>query len=195
MRTLGDAWGWYLATRDNLARMQRIGRLYWEKIPWDVHPMGRDDTFRMLEAGEVEQETAKSLAPIDDLAVMVLFTVFEAEVRAYLAARVRPDADRLTDPILREAANDAIRGVEEGSFYLRVLEPLKKQDPALADLVTQVNQVRDFRNWVAHGRRDRPKNNVDPKSAYDRLREFLDALGIATEAEAPIFEEGGATFG
>jgi hypothetical protein len=36
---------------------------------------------------------------------------------------------------------------------------------------------------VAHGRRDRPKNNIEPLAAYERLSDFLDALGIAVEPE------------
>ena len=84
------------------------------------------------------------------------------------------------------AAEDAIRGVEEGSFYRRVLEPLKRQERVSADLITQVDQVREYRNWVAHGRRDAPTNNVTPELAYERLKEFLAVLGIAAESE----EEG-----
>jgi len=44
------------------------------------------------------------------------------------------------------------------------------------DLTTQVNQVRKFRNWVAHGRRDEPENSVDPKAAKGRLDLYLQRL-------------------
>jgi uncharacterized protein YutE (UPF0331/DUF86 family) len=100
-----------------------------------------------------------------------------------LAARIKPEAAGLTDPILKEAADDALQGVEEGSFYRRVLSPLKEQGRISAELVTQVDQVRDYRNWVAHGRRDVPTNNVTPELAYERLNEFLAVLGIAAESE------------
>ena len=82
------------------------------------------------------EETAASLKPIDDLAVIVLFSVFESHVRDYLVERIEPSANELTDPILKEAAEDAIQGIKEGSFYRRVLEPLKKQQRVSADLVT-----------------------------------------------------------
>ncbi len=183
MRTLADAWEWYLATRDSLRRMQRIGRRYWNTIPWETQAIGRDDEFRTLEGPQVEAETEKSLAPIDDLAVVVLFSVFEAVVRRYLIDQIQPEADGLSDPILKQAAEEAIQGVQEGSFFNRVLEPLKGQKPDLADLVTQVNQVRKYRNWVAHGGRGRPENNIDPRSAFDRLRAFLEALHIPVESE------------
>ena len=108
-------------------------------------------------------------------------------MRDYLVARIKPEAAELTDPILKEAAQDAIQGVEEGSFYRRVLYPLKEQERVSADIVTQVDQVRDYRNWVAHGRRERATDlsNVTPRLAYERLREFLALLGIAAESERP----------
>lgn len=120
---------------------------------------------------------------MDDLAIVVLFSVFESLVRSHVVEIIGPEAAALADPILRHAADGAIRGVQEGSFSSRVLEPLKEQGRVSADLVTQVNQVRDYRNWVAHGRRDRPKNNIEPLEAYERLSDFLDALGIAVESE------------
>jgi hypothetical protein len=85
--------------------------------------------------------------------------------------------------ILKEAADDAVQGVTEGSFYRRVLEPLKKRGRVSADLIIQVDQVREYRNWVAHGRRDAPTDNVTPEMAYDRPSVLLAALGIAAESE------------
>jgi|SRR5579884_2223176 len=192
MKTLADAWEWYAATRRSLERMQRIGAKYWDEIPWDSAAIGRDDDLRMLEARVIREETTRSLTPIDDLAVVVLFSVFESIVRDYLVAKIRPEAARLSIPILKEAADDAIRGVEEGSFYRRVLEPLKLQARIPADLVTRVDQVRDFRNWVAHGRRDEPTNNVKPRAAYERLQAFLEALNVAVKTEAVQAEQPGA---
>jgi hypothetical protein len=183
MNTLADAWDWYVSTRRTLERMQRLGARYWNDFQWETAAIGRDDEFRMLEAAEIATQTTTSLAPIDDLAVVVLFSVFESLVRSHVVALIKPEATALSDPILKQAAEDAIRGIEEGSFYRRVLEPLKEQGRVSADLITQVDQVRDYRNWVAHGRRDIPTNNIAPKSAYERLKEFLDALGIAVESE------------
>jgi hypothetical protein len=184
MKTLGDAWEWYNATKQNLARMRRLGEKHWDSLAsLPDASVWHDDHFKWLEAGDIEAETAVSLRPIDDLAVVLLFSVFESRVRDYLIELIEPQAHAITHPILKEAADDAIQGVREGSFYRRVLDPLKKQSSLVADLVTQVDQVRDYRNWVAHGRRDAPTNNVTPKTAYDRLTEFLAALGITGESE------------
>ncbi len=185
MRTLADAWNWYKATKQNLARMQRLGERHWSGFLADAS-IWQDDHFRMLEAPDIVAETTASLKPIDDLAVVVLFSVFESRVRDYLIELIKPQAERIADPILKEAAADAMQGVTEGSFYRRVLEPLKKQERVSAYLITQVDQVREYRNWVAHGRRDAPTNNVTPEMAYDRLIEFLAALGIAAESEEEL---------
>jgi hypothetical protein len=194
MKTLAEAWNWYAATKRNLERMRRLGNKHWDDPSLEGASIWRDDQFRFLMSSVIDAETKASLKPIDDLAVVVLFSVFESQVRDYLAARIKPEAAGLTDPILRQAADEAVQGIEEGSFYRHVLYPLKEQSRVSADLVTQTDQVRDYRNWVAHGRRDVPANNVTPKMAYDRLADFLAVLGIAVESEEnpAVRPEGGS---
>jgi hypothetical protein len=186
MNTLADAWNWYCATKQSLGRMRRLGEKHWNSSTLAHTSTRQDDAFRMLEGAEIVDETEVSLKPIDDLAVVVLFSVFESRVRDDLIERMKPQAAVIHDPILSEAANEAVRGVEEGSFFGRVLEPLKRQHRVSAELVTQVDQVRDYRNWVAHGRREAPTNNVTPLTAFTRLAEFLDALGIAVATEQNV---------
>jgi hypothetical protein len=108
MNTLADAWEWYHSTQRNLTRTQRIGRKYWDEIAGQVPSIGQDDDFKMLEAEDIETETTASLIPIDDLAVVVLFSVFEAAVRSHVVAMIGPEAAGLARPILKHAANDAI---------------------------------------------------------------------------------------
>lgn len=185
MKTLADAWNWYEVTKRSLGRMRRLGARHWNDDSLVDASIWKDERFKTLEAPDIISETTTSLKPIDDLAIVVLFSVFESQVRNYLVAQIEPEASRLSDPILKAAAEDAIQGVEEGSFYRRVLAPLKERGRVAADLVTQVDQVRNYRNWVAHGRRERASeiSNVTPQMAFDRLAEFLAVLGIAIEAE------------
>ncbi|HYT89355.1 MAG TPA: hypothetical protein VEL76_11670 [Gemmataceae bacterium] len=192
MKTLAGAWNWYEATKRNLRRMWRLGSKYWAHPSLKDASIWQDDQFRMLEASDIVAETTASLDPIDDLAVIVLFSVFESQVRDHLALRLKPEKDTLKDPILTEAAADALRGVEEGSFYRRVLCPLQAQGLVPPDLVEQVNQVRKYRNWAAHGRRERDAEMSigTPDVAYKRLKDFLAKLGIAIEVEER--ESGGA---
>jgi hypothetical protein len=181
MKTLPEAWKWYEVTKEDLQRMRRLGEKYWNDPSMENASLWQDERFRMLEKEEIVAGTEVSLGHIDDLAVVVLFSVFESVVRDILIGLIRPEANNIIHPILKEAASDVLRGVEEGSFYRRVLEPLKKQHPRLADIITQIDQVRDYRNWVAHGRREVPTNNVTPGQAYERLTEFLAALGQRDE--------------
>jgi hypothetical protein len=185
MKTLADAWNWYEATKRNLGRMLRLGSRHWSDPSLEGASIWQDDQFKMLDPSDIVAESTASLKPIDDLAIVVLFSVFESHVRDYLAAKIKPEASGLSDPILKDAADDAIRGVEEGSFFRRVLQPLKEQGRVDADLVTRIDQVRNYRNWIAHGRRERAVDvsNVTPGMAYERLTEFLAVLGIAAEAE------------
>jgi hypothetical protein len=60
-------------------------------------------------------------------------------------------------------------------------ESYKDLDP---DTRTLVDQVRHYRNWVAHGRRGLVKNNVDPEVAIRRLEKFLELLDADSAAAA-----------
>ncbi len=131
MKTLDDAWRWYHDTRTNLQRLNRLARRYWKYLPWDG-PLGRDDDFRLLESPAVLAETAFSLEFLDDLAVVVLFSVFEQTVRGHVHGEVATAATDIRHPALQDAAADTLRVIEVGSFA-RVMEPYKEGH---ADLVT-----------------------------------------------------------
>ena len=92
-------------------------------------------------------------------------------------SQIRPETALLRHQSLRDAADEATEKIRIGSFY-HVLGPFRAQDP---DLVEEVDQVREYRNWVAHGRRTKLKNAVTPKVAYDRLARFL-AKYVAMES-------------
>jgi hypothetical protein len=154
--------------------MKRIAQRYWRELPWEGR-LGNDDVFRLLKPRDVVEESELGEGPLDDLAILVLFSVFEAQVRQFVYDQIRAEASRLTHPTLVHAANETLQKVEEGSFF-RVLEPYK---PADANLVEEVNQVRRYRNWVAHGRRGKPAVALVPREAFERLNRFLDVIGLA----------------
>ena len=154
--------------------MARLGGKYWDELPWEGS-LGRDDSFRLQEATQVEEKSRAVLDDLEDLCVLLLFSVFEATVRERALADVAEELPILRHPTLvqaMETLNDTIR---HGSFY-RVMEAYKGLD---ADLVEEVNQVRRYRNWVAHGRQGVQPDNVGPDVAYDRLRRFLERLAIS----------------
>ena len=79
----------------------------------------------------------------------------------------------LRHPALLQAVDSLTDAIKHGSFF-KVLEAYKSLDHGL---IEGVNQVRRYRNWVAHGRRAEQPDFVEPRVAYDRLRDFLDRMG------------------
>ena len=125
MTTLDDAWRWYQATRRQLRVVRRLGEKHWDEMPW-AGPLGRDAFFRDLSAGQIVADATVGLTPLDDLAVVVLFSVFEAAVRETVLTGIAGEADRLQHPTLKHAAEEAATAIKEGSFF-RVLEPFKAE--------------------------------------------------------------------
>jgi hypothetical protein len=171
MTSLEDAWRWYQATRQQLRLIQRLARRYWTELPWDG-PLGRDDQIRDVDASGLVLETQSTLEELDDLAVLVLFSAFESMVRIRVLSDVKNEKSAVRHAVLVEAVLDAIQRVEEGSFYW-VLSPFKNLNH---NLVEEVNQVRHYRNWVAHGRRGAKPSTVDPRTAFVRLNGFWELL-------------------
>lgn len=169
---LDDAWKWYSSVHQTTLAMLAMGKKHWDALPWEG-ALGRDERLRQIQASEILDWVKVVLADLDDLCVLLLFSVFEATVRERALADVAAELPTLRHPALQHAVRTLNEALEHGSFY-KVTEAYKALDP---DLVEQVNQVRKYRNWVAHGRRGEPQNAVDPHTAYVRLKRFLDRLG------------------
>src|SRR5262249_20341403 len=116
---------------------------------------------------------------IEDLAVLVLFAVFEAMVRDHLITEIGAEIQGkgVSHTLLLRSFQDLVHQLGEGSFF-RVLEPYKSLDP---NLVEQVNQVRRYQNWVAHGRHSTQPERVDPLTAYKRLSRLWNLLNPSTQ--------------
>lgn len=190
MTTLDDAWMWYRAVADGMKRLTHLAK-FWGKFPWGqqdewVAQVERDNVLRHVEsvhlAGNAELVTNEH----DDLAVLVLFSVFEAIVRDHLKTQLAPEINRLQHPNLKKAGKDVLDSVEHGSFGL-LLQAFKLEEKE-KNLVEQVNQVRAHRNWVAHGRRPemRPQTYVRPRDAYERMSEFLKLILSLNAVSPPI---------
>lgn len=190
MTTLEDAWQWYEDVKRTLKRMYRLGARYWNVIPWDQPPWRNDNHFIFLETEDITAPATNALRHLDDLAIVVLFSVFEAIVRGNILEQIgRTDSPR-QHPVVRQAIDAAKDRIGEGSFY-RVLESYKGIDDPL---IEEVNQVRKYRNWVAHGKRAAQPPFVSPDVAHNRLARFLArffAPVIITEEWIALMREGG----
>jgi len=154
IRSLEDAWKWYEAVRTLAHDMKNLaGRC--DGPEWEG-ALNSSNRLRDRSAADLHDMSERILDDLDHLAVLVLFSVFEATVRACAGA----DVDRATEIITHVAVKQAVKelkdAIESGSFA-KVTDAYKKMD---TDLTEQVNQVRKFRNWVAHGRRNKPQKSA-----------------------------------
>lgn len=182
--TLDDAWAWYESAKKLLLAMHQLGAKHWDDLAWEGD-LGRDNLLRDLESSEIVERSDAILTDLDNLCVLLLFSVFEAVVRDRVLQDIADELPQARHPAIQQAIVDLKENIEHGSFF-RVLQSYKALD---VDLVEQVNQVRKFRNWVAHGRRGAPENRVAPRKAYERLQLFLDRVqampGGPPTAESP----------
>lgn len=168
MMTFDEAWDWYVKTRKQLELLGRVGRRHWDHLPW-AGELGRDEKLKRIEADDIVADTGFSLDHLDDFAVLILFSAFESILRDRARADIQEDRERLVNPLATRILDEAVHALEQSSVF-RILDLYRSQD---ANLVEEVNQVRRYRNWVAHGRRGQCPTEVDPESAYGRLRRFL----------------------
>lgn len=173
MTSIEDAWTWCQNAKQGCLTLNALGR-YWATLPWDQLPTppGR---LAHLEADELFTLGSVIQSPLDDLGVLVLFSAFESEVRDSVLSAVTPELQSLSHPVAQEAVKKLTEEIEEGSFF-RLLNALKVTGDK--GLIEEVNQVRKYRNWVAHGRRGDEPDRVDPKTAYERLTRFLQMIGL-----------------
>jgi hypothetical protein len=82
------------------------------------------------------------LSDLEDLAVLVLFSVFEATVRTQALAEIEREVGQISHVAILQAIKDLKDAMENGSFA-KVTRALKKMD---TDLTTQIDQIRKFRN-------------------------------------------------
>jgi hypothetical protein len=170
--SLDDAWHWYKSTRQLARTMERLGGKHWNDLPWD-QSLGRDNHLKHLTSTEILSFSQTVLEDLDDLCVLLLFSVFESIIRDRVLTEVKAEFPVVRHVAIRRALDEMREGIEQGGIS-KVLDPYKDID---SNLVEEVNQVRRYRNWVAHGRRTEQPAAVNPTTAYDRLKRFLELLG------------------
>ena len=120
--------------------MDRIARRYWDD-PRLEGLLGLDNKFRTLSKGDIQDKARLILEDLDDLAVLLPFSVFEAEVRGQTLEGVERE---LTTPPRHPALKDTIDEMKDtirnGSFGM-LTQMYRNLDP---DLKTQVDRYVGF---------------------------------------------------
>jgi hypothetical protein len=110
---------------------------------------------------------------LSDLTVLALFAVFEQALLDHLILTGQKVRQGLASGIQDALVSRAFEGLDRWPLG-DILDVYKVVlDPAL---VGMVKQVKDYRDWVAHGKKEAPSARIDPKSAHERLSTFLSAL-------------------
>lgn len=184
MRSIDDAWRWYEAVKKLVGWIDRMAKRYWSE---DVEGLTLRDTlhnvnvFRHVDSVAIQDLARRVSEDLDDLAVLLLFSVFEATVRERTLEEMERELETpLRHLVLKKAIADARDTIEHGSFG-RITDSYKELN---SNARTLVDQVRHYRNWVAHGRRNVVKNHVDPETALFRLKRFLELLDAEATAAA-----------
>src|SRR5262245_12217685 len=122
IRSLDDAWKWYSAVRMLAYDMRKLAGKWGTPELHEV--LSRDNRLRERTAADLKNGANAILDDLNDLAVLVLFSVFEVTVRD----RAKADADRETASIrhlaVLRAVKDLKEAIENGSFD-RVTESYK----------------------------------------------------------------------
>jgi hypothetical protein len=195
MTTLEDAWTWYRSASEGTKWLTHLAK-FWGTFPWEqadewVDEIAKDNVLRHIEVSKMTDTAKVVRTELDDLAVLVLFSVFEANVRDHLTSQLQPEVDTLRHPSLKKAGDEVMDAIAHGSIG-RLLQSFKLGDSS-KELVMQVDQVRDHRNWVAHGRRADmlPKAFIRPEDAYERLTQFLKLIRSFDPFTPPVGEAEG----
>jgi hypothetical protein len=181
IRTLDDAYHWYEAVTRLTHNMRRMALKYWDSEELS-EVLARDNAFRERTSAAILDDADQVLEDLEDLAVLVLFTVFEAEVREIAQVDVERLRREMSHPAMIIASRDLEDAIKRGSFS-KITAAYQPMD---VDLTAQIDQIRGFRNWVGHGRRDSAKNLTNPESAIARMRNYVEKLGaLVTAPEEP----------
>lgn len=145
------------------------------------------------EANTVLQDAAKQAA---DLAILALFATFERFVIEHLQTANRLLAAGYPEQYSARLAEKFESEVEYWRF-VEILNLFKGEVDA--DLIGQVKQIKQYRDWIAHQNPNKPTpTQATPETAFDVLTKMIEQIRLtqtppaekeAVEAAAPVSAE------
>lgn len=167
MNKLQEIMQWYKLTIESQRITLKILNSSPELVPLDSSLA----EYRLSEAKEI---LLKAENELNDLTVLSLVAVFEQLVIDYLKdlgmETIKKEEEILSKSVLKYALKNSDRW-----HFKDILDIFKSI--ISNELVGNVKQVYDYRNWVAHGKKETTSvTKIDPDVAYDRLSEFIGRL-------------------
>ncbi len=162
--------GWFSVTRDC---MRITSRVLERGIRDAITPK---HVFSQRSVPESLASVEEAKTQVEDFVVLALVSTFERCVRDFLAGLPRNAASGTT-PLDEAVRTELLKDLEFWRLSDRLLAVFAAHLPA--QLIGQVKQVVEYRNWIAHGRSAaKTPTNVVPQYAYKVLSEFLQQAGI-----------------
>jgi hypothetical protein len=121
--SLKDAWGWYESVLTLAGDMKRLGERFWNREDWS-EALSRDNRFQSVRAIDLQDRARTISDDLDDLAVLLMFSVFEAIVRDQARIDVEDSLPKRLHPAVDHAIKELKEEIESGSFG-RVRRPLR----------------------------------------------------------------------
>src|SRR5580658_5022783 len=103
--SLADAWHWYQRARLLAQTMERLGKNHWNNLPWEGD-LGRDSHLKNLTSENIIDGSNTILDDLDDLCVLLLFSVFEATIRDRVLADVEAELPPLQHLAIKRALEE-----------------------------------------------------------------------------------------
>lgn len=167
MNKLEEIMKWYKLTIES----QRITSKILNSSP-EIVPL--DSSLAEYTLSDAKEILLKAENELNDLTVLSLVSVFEQSILDYLKNLGKETVEKEEEILSKSVLKYALKNSDRWHFK-DVLDIFKSVLDA--ELVGSVKQVYEYRNWVAHGRRETISvTRVDPETAYDRLNEFLGRL-------------------
>ena len=123
---------------------------------------------------EAKEKMLIAYKELEDLAIVSMVSVFEQKIINHI--------DEIADTIKNQNSGLAKAVIDYGLKdpgrwrFKEILDLYKTILPS--NLVGQIKQIYEFRNWVAHGKKKPKPISVDPKSACQILTEFLELADL-----------------
>ncbi len=147
MTRLDRAWEWFQVVSTNLALAASL-------------------------PGSSREETTLALRELDEVAIIVLFAAFEAEVREHLEGIIRDAKLSATHASTLNWFEQAERELARGGIQSIVGRARLGADKH-GRLSARFARLNRYRNWVAHGRRALRPDDRSPDDVYADLADLL----------------------
>lgn len=137
------------------------------------HNIPANTVIGSKEPREIKNNLIVAENELNDLTILSLIASFEQLVLDFTVKIVNENIENTKNPLFYKMSKYAFKNADRWHF-VDILDLFKSViNP---QIIGDVKQVYKYRNWVAHGKKDRKPLTLEPYIAHERLSQFLDKL-------------------